>query len=60
MAEKETSQKEHAFNKAQLLASKQFVPWEKDFLRAVLEDGKTYTVDQARKTLEKTLSKEVK
>ncbi|MBG9944691.1 hypothetical protein ABE237_00825 [Brevibacillus formosus] len=60
MAEKETTQKEPAFTKEQLLASKQFAPPERDFLRAVLEEGKTYTIDQARKVLGKTLSKEVK
>ena len=60
MVEKTTNQKEPTFTKEQLLSSKQFVPWEKDFLRAVLENSKTYTVDQARKTLEKSLSREVK
>lgn len=60
MAKKETSQKEPVFTKEQVLVSKKFTPSEKDFLRAILEESKTYTVDQARNVLEKTLSKEVK
>ncbi|HZG16965.1 MAG TPA: hypothetical protein VE710_18395 [Candidatus Bathyarchaeia archaeon] len=60
MSEKEVAQKEPTFTKAQFLSSKQFTPMEKDFLRTVLEDGKTYTLAQARKELEKALAREVK
>lgn len=60
-AGKEASPKVAAtFTKAQFLASKQFTPLEKDFLRSVLDDEKTYTIDQARDALKKTMSKEVK
>lgn len=60
-ADKEESPKAVAtFTKEQFLASKQFTPLEKDFLRSVLDNGVTYTIDQARDALKKTLSKEVK
>lgn len=52
--------KEHTFIKAQFMMSKQFKPLEKDFLRSILDDGKTYTVDQARKALDKELNRGVK
>lgn len=48
------------FTKAQILSSKQFKPLEKDFLRAVLDDGKSYSIEQVKETLKKALTKEVK
>jgi len=58
--EKESTKVVGTFTKEQFIASKQFTPLEKDFLRSVLDEGKTYTIDQARDVLKKTMSKEVK
>ncbi len=48
------------FGKAQLLASSQFRREEKYFLDAILEAGKEYTVEEARKLLEKEMKRKVK
>ncbi|WP_201259426.1 hypothetical protein [Paenibacillus sp. LC231] len=56
MSKKETAP---AFNKFQLTQSKQFSNREKDVLSAILEEGKTYTVQQAKDQLTTFLKKEV-
>lgn len=48
------------FSKEQILASKQFVGVDKDILSIVLEDGKEYTVEDARKAVETFKNKGVK
>lgn len=47
------------FNKHQLAQSNQFSNREKDVLSAILEEGKTYTVQQAKEQLTTFLKKEV-
>ncbi|MCV4233427.1 hypothetical protein OHJ21_19775 [Virgibacillus sp. LDC1] len=56
MSKKETAK---AFNKQQLTQSKQFSNREKDVLSAILEEGKTYTVQEAKEQLTTFLKKEV-
>lgn len=56
MSKKETAP---AFNKQQLVQSNQFSNREKDVLSAILEEGKTYTVQQAKDQLTTFLKKEV-
>ncbi|WP_186326539.1 hypothetical protein [Paenibacillus sp. Y412MC10] len=56
MSKKETAP---AFNKHQLAQSNQFTNREKDVLSAILEEGKTYTVQQAKEQLTTFLKKEV-
>ncbi|GIO95061.1 hypothetical protein J14TS5_01470 [Paenibacillus lautus] len=56
MSKKETAT---AFNKNQLTQSNQFSNREKDVLSAILEEGKTYTVQQAKDQLTTFLKKEV-
>lgn len=48
------------FSKDQILASKQFKGVDKDILSIVLEDGKEYTVEDARKVVETFKNKGVK
>ncbi|MDL1163682.1 hypothetical protein P0100_21990 [Yersinia pestis] len=48
-----------AFNKHQLAQSNQFSNREKDVLIAILEEGKTYTVQQVKEQLTTFLKKEV-
>ncbi|WP_194544491.1 hypothetical protein [Paenibacillus sp. JZ16] len=48
-----------AFNKQQLAQSNQFSNREKDVLSAILEEGKTYTIQQAKDQLTTFLKKEV-
>jgi len=40
------------YHKEQFLVSNLFAPVQKDALRALLKDGETYTVEQARKTID--------
>lgn len=56
MSKKETAP---TFNKHQLAQSNQFSNREKDVLNAILEEGKTYTVQQAKEQLTTFLKKEV-
>ncbi|WP_339219756.1 hypothetical protein [Paenibacillus sp. FSL W7-1332] len=56
MSKKETAS---AFNKQQLAQSNQFSNREKDVLSAILEEGKTYTIQQAKDQLTTFLKKEV-
>lgn len=56
MSKKETAPR---FNKHQLAQSNQFANREKDVLNAILEEGKTYTVQQAKEQLTTFLKKEV-
>ncbi|WP_176502529.1 hypothetical protein [Paenibacillus lautus] len=56
MSKKETAP---TFNKHQLARSNQFTNREKDVLSAILEEGKTYTVQQAKEQLTTFLKKEV-
>ncbi|ACX67594.1 hypothetical protein MHI43_27205 [Paenibacillus sp. FSL H8-0457] len=56
MSKKETAP---TFNKHQLVQSNQFSNREKDVLSAILEVGKTYTVQQAKEQLTTFLKKEV-
>ncbi|MEJ9221465.1 hypothetical protein P4H46_25125 [Paenibacillus glucanolyticus] len=56
MSKKETAP---AFNKQQLAQSNQFINREKDVLSAILEEGKTYTIQQAKDQLTTFLKKEV-
>ncbi|SMF72400.1 hypothetical protein SAMN05661091_0865 [Paenibacillus uliginis N3/975] len=56
MSKKETAA---AFSKHQLAQSNQFSNREKDVLSAILEEGKTYTVLQAKEQLKTYLKKEV-
>ena len=56
MSKKETAP---TFNKQQLAQSNQFTNREKDVLIAILEEGKTYTVQQAKEQLTTFLKKEV-
>lgn len=58
-----TTKKEAApkkFGKGQLMASSQFRKEEKYFLDAILKDGEEYTVDEARKLLDKEMKRKVK
>ncbi|WP_200901492.1 hypothetical protein [Paenibacillus sp. DMB20] len=47
------------FHKHQLAQSNQFNNREKDVLSAILEEGKTYSVQQAKEQLKTFLKKEV-
>jgi len=47
-------------SKANLLQSKRFSPQQKDYLRALLQDGETYSVAEAAQLLEKYLKQEAK
>ena len=63
MSETITTKKEAApkkFGKAQLMASAQFKREEKYFLEAILDDGKEYSVEEAKKLLEKEMKRKVK
>lgn len=51
---------ESAYSKAQFLASSRYTPAQRDILAAVLEDGKSYTDNQAKQALETYLRKELK
>ncbi|MCM3701430.1 hypothetical protein [Paenibacillus macerans] len=48
------------FSKEQILASKQFAGVDKDIISIVLEDGKEYTIEAARKAVETFKNKGVK
>lgn len=47
------------FSRPQLIASKQFSGQEKDVLAVVLEDGKTYTLEQAKQALRDFMNRTV-
>ncbi len=47
----EKKQTEATYTKAQFLASKQFSPMQKDVLRALMPNGESFTLDQARKMI---------
>ncbi|KZS45703.1 hypothetical protein AWU65_07140 [Paenibacillus glucanolyticus] len=51
---------ESAYEKAQFLVSSRYTPAQRDILAAVLEDGKSYTDNQAKQALETYLRKELK
>jgi hypothetical protein len=59
-AGEQTKQAEQTYTKAQFLASKQFTAIQRDFLNAILEDGKTYTMDQVKQLIEEYAKKAVK
>lgn len=48
------------FGKGQLMASAQFKKEEKYFLDAILDDSKEYTIEEARKVLDKEMRRKVK
>ncbi|MDO4680907.1 MAG: hypothetical protein Q4A55_06645 [Aerococcus sp.] len=52
--------KEITFSKEEVRQSNAFTPVERDFLVAYLADDETYTIDQAKKILEKQLKGAVK
>lgn len=56
MSKKEATQ---VFHKHQLEKSNQFNNREKDVLNAILEEGKAYSVQQAKEQLKTFLKKEV-
>lgn len=56
MSKKDTAP---TFNKHQLARSNQFSNREKDVLSAILEEGETYTIQQAKDQLTTFLKKEV-
>lgn len=63
MSETETTKKVAAlkkFGKGQLMASAQFKKEEKYFLDAILDDSKEYTIEEARKVLDKEMRRKVK
>ena len=47
-------------SKANLLQSKRFTPLQRDYLRALLQDGETYSVAEAAQLLDKYLKQEAK
>lgn len=51
---------EVAFTKEQFLGSQQFTNIEKDFLAALLQENRGYTISEARKLLADYKSKEAK
>ena len=51
---------EPKFTKEQLVSSKHFDVYEKDILNALLFDTKQYSVEEAKKVIEKFYKKEVK
>ncbi|WP_018752176.1 hypothetical protein [Paenibacillus sanguinis] len=54
---KSSSPRPAAYTKQQFLSSAKFTPGEKDILRALLDDGKTYTPDQVAGTVKSFLTK---
>ncbi len=52
--------KEVTFTKEQIIRSNKFLRIDKDILRAILEDGKEYTLKECHGILEKFKKKEVK
>lgn len=48
------------YTKQQFIQSKRFSDAQKDVLSAVLDDGKQYTLDDAKKALEQFLRRRVK
>ena len=56
----ETKATPKKFGKGQLMASSQFKKEEKYFLDAILDDSKEYTIEEARKVLEKEMRRKVK
>lgn len=52
--------KEVAFTKGQIIGSDKFLRIDRDILRAILEDGKEYTLKECHSILEKFKKKEVK
>lgn len=54
----ETSKPPAAFTKEQFLKSKQRSGGDKDILAAVLEDGKTYSIDEADAAIQVFIHKE--
>lgn len=57
---KRTQAKQATFSKQDILQSNQFTNVQKDFLHAFLDDGKTYTIADAKKILEQKLKGVVK
>ncbi|QTH44962.1 hypothetical protein J4772_11485 [Cohnella sp. LGH] len=47
-------------SKTSLLQSKRFTPQQKDYLRALLQDGESYSVAEAAQLLDKYLKQEAK
>lgn len=47
-------------SKANLLQSKRFTLQQRDYLRALLQDGETYSVSEASQLLDKYLKQEAK
>ncbi|GMK45217.1 MULTISPECIES: hypothetical protein [Paenibacillus] len=54
------SVKQTTYSKAQILKASCFTPLQRDFLKALLEEGKFYTVDDAAKQIEQYLKQEAK
>ncbi|ACT03789.1 hypothetical protein [Paenibacillus sp. JDR-2] len=54
------SVKQTTYSKAQILKASCFTPVQRDFLKALLEEGKFYTVDDAAKQIEQYLKQEAK
>lgn len=54
------SKNKSVYTKQQLTQSKRFTDAQKDVLRAVLDEGKQYTLEDAKKALEQFLKRRVK
>lgn len=50
---------EAKYSKAQILESQRFMPQQKDFLQALLQDGASYTLAEAEEMLDQFLAREV-
>ncbi|TCM93139.1 hypothetical protein EV294_10790 [Paenibacillus sp. BK033] len=55
-----TVKQQPIYFKAQILKAGCFTPLQRDFLKALLEEGKYYTVDEAVKQIEQYLKQEAK
>lgn len=60
MSETAETIKEKKYGKEQLLSSARFSREEKYFLSVLLEEGQHYSIEEARKLLEKEMKRKVK
>lgn len=60
MSETVETTKEKKYGKEQLLSSVRFSREEKYFLSVLLEEGRHYSINEARKLLEKEMKRKVK
>jgi len=54
------SKQKSKHSKERLLRSNQFTPQEKDWLAALLQDGQSYSIEEAAKLLNQHFKKEAK